>query len=242
MNHSSLERLENKVNDNKHPTITYDPRGTGLSDKPYSKEYYTLERYSGDVKKILEAEGIEKPVFWTHSMGFMPTVDYTAETRNAKQFVSVCGSHNFKETASSGFLFHAFDKVLRYFEYFGSSLQLIRRVCKSQPRDYPDQSNMGKGSLTDWNIIVDAPFSDIKAHTVSGRAINRFDISRQLRNIDQPVLLFYGNRDPMVHPKAGEYISRLAKGQCKVHILEGTHSLPMERAEEIVKLAEKFWY
>lgn len=240
MNHSSLQALEQKLNDRGFPTIILDPRGSGFSDAPHKAEYYSLDSYSSDLAKIVEQEGLEKPSFLGHSFGFMPVIRYIAQSQNAEKITGICASHNFAETAPNKLLFHLFNRVIRYTEYLGSIATQAGHLFKGTQRTYPDQSGL-RSDLDVWLSIVDAPFRDIRAHIVSGIEINKWDISQYLKEVNQPMLLIYGAQDPMVRPCAGEYMRRLV-GNCKTEIIDGTHSLPVICPDKVSRSLEKYGF
>lgn len=184
MNHSSLKSLEEGLNERGFPTIVFDPRGSGFSDAPAEAEYFSLERYSTDLKKIIAREGLEKPSFVGHSSGFIPVIDYVARTSNGDDIIGICASYKFSETSKNKILFHLFNRVLRYLEYAGCIGTQITHLLKGEHREYPDQSEMeGKSDFDVWLSIVDVPFKDVKTHIVSGIEINKWDITNQLQDI-----------------------------------------------------------
>lgn len=230
MNHNSLQSLEKGLNKKGFPTLILDPRGTGLSKAPSKLEYFSLDSYSDDLKKIIEKEGLEKPSYIGHSFGFMPIIDYISKNSNAKEITGICTSYNFSKTANK-FLFHSFDKVLRYLEYFGSAGKKLENFVKNKKRG--NQSDLNNKSDFDvWFSIVDAPFKQIKNNILNGIEINKIDITKQLKQIKVPVNLIYGTKDIMV--KKTDYIPSLIK--CNIRIIEGTHSLPVIQSDKILKI------
>lgn len=239
MNHSSLESLEQGLQEQGHPTIIFDPRGFGYSQTSAKPKYFSLERYSTDLQKIIEQEGLEKPSLTSHSFGFMPAIDYAARTQNAADITGICASYCFAETASNKFVFHLFNRFLRYTEYLGSAGLELAHLLGGGFRSYPNQSNC-KSDFGVWLSIVDVPFREIKAHTVSGIEINKWDIRSQLGHVNVPLLLIYGSNDVMVVPRAGAEISKLVKGGCTIEVIEGTHSLPIVRPEKVLGEMRKY--
>jgi pimeloyl-ACP methyl ester carboxylesterase len=242
MNHTSLQILEQGLNKRGFPTIVLDPRGFGYSKAPAQRRYFTLEKYSNDLQKIIEKESVKKPLFVTHSFGFMPVVDYVAKTSNADKIVGICASHNFHQTANSKLLFHLFNRVLRYSEYAGSIGKKFIHFLRKDKRGYTDYSQMdGKNDIDVWFSLVDVPFKEIKTHIVSGKEINRWDITEQIKNIKTQLLLIYGNKDSMVKAKAGDYIQSLSLGKTYIEVLPGTHSLPIIQPNSILKIIDKYY-
>lgn len=237
MNHSSLERIEQELNNRGYPTITFDPRGSGASDHPIPREYFKLERLSSDLEGILTTEGIEKPKFLTHSFGFMPVLDYAARTNNAEHITGVCASHNFVETSPNKFLFHLFDKVLMYHEYLASIGTLLAHKIQGTERTYCDQSDK-KSEFDLWLSIIDIPLRAAASHVIGHTEVRtNWNITEQLQKNTTPLTLIYASKDVMVLPIAGEYIKQKTTAPCKIHTVEGVpHSLPMRFPEKILDL------
>ena len=241
MDHSSLDSIERGLTERAHPTIVFDPRGQGYSDAPTKKEFYQLERFSSDLQKIVEQEGLEKPEFVTHSLGFMPVLDYVAETKNASRIIGICASPKFSETAPSKALFHVFNKALRYVDYLGSLAMKVSNTVNGNAVSYPDQSNLeGKSDFEVWKRIVNISLQRTRGNTISGTQVNKWDIANQLCHLYTPLLLIYGREDVMVRPLAGEYIKLLSRGECDVEIIKGTHSLPLTRPKEVLRVIDKY--
>lgn len=241
MNHSSLESIEKGLAERKHPAITFDPRGQGYSDAPAQKDFYQLERYSNDLQRIIEQEGIEKPEFVTHSSGFMPVVNYAAKTENADLIIGICASPKFSETTPNKVLFHIFNRGLRYADYLGALGMKISDALKGKTTKYPDQSDLeGKSDFDVWKKIVNIPFERTRVNTVSGSQIIKWDIANQLSYLSTPLLLIYGGDDTMVRPVAGEYIRLLVKGHCNVEVIEGSHSLPINKPQNVLEIIDKY--
>lgn len=241
MNHSSLEALERMLNERGNPTVIFDPRWRNYPESPIKKECYTLEKCSGDLQQIVEKEGLENPLFIGHSAGFMPIADYVARTSNACGLVGICASHKFSETTNK-IEFVLFDRFLRYGDYLGCLATGIAYKLKGEQRGYPDQSNLyDKSDFPGvWLKVTGVSFNGIRANVASGKQTDaKWDISEQLGKIDKPTVLIYGKNDIMVRPIAGEYMSKMLKGDCHAYAINGTHSLPLKSPEKIIKIIEE---
>ena len=232
-NHSALERIERGLNERGHPTIVFDARGVGYSQGPLRPEFYTLDRLSGDLQGIIEKEGIEDPSLVSHSMGFMPVIDYAARTKNVRNITGICSSYDLSKTAPHPFLFHLWNSFL-WTEYVNSALSYMGHVLKGEQREYPDLSKLlGASEVSVLRKILDIPFAEISVHFVNG-SIGKMDITPQLRGITAPMHLIYGKKDVMVRPWAGEYISQQVKGPCTIDIINGSHAVPITYPERVL--------
>lgn len=62
---------------NSYRCITHDNRGFGLSSKPESSSYFTMEKNADDAKAVYDAAGLTEPmVIVTHSLGGMVAVAF----------------------------------------------------------------------------------------------------------------------------------------------------------------------
>ncbi len=240
-NHSSLEGLEHGLNERGKSTLMFDPRGAGFSEAPGEPQYFSLNRYSGDLEMIMTQEGIEKPELFGHSFGFMPIVDYLSRTGNGKYIIAMGGSHKFSETTVNRALFHLFNHVLRYGGYINGVINQAVHFLGREKWEYSDQSGLeGASDLVVGSRIADVPFRVIKSHIVSGKEICKWDISNQLRKIRTPILLIYADDDFMVRPAAQDYMKDLVNSELQVEVLPGTHSLPIVSPNAILQTMDKY--
>ncbi len=241
LNHSSLERLEDGLHLRGIPTVVFDPRGSGYSDHPISREYFRLERLTDDLEVIAEQEGLERPCFVTHSFGFMPAVDYAVRTANAQGITGIGASHNFRRTAPNTLLFELFDKVLIHSEYIGSLGTLVGHCLSGTQRPACTDQSLSESEFQLWQSIVDIPLAQAASHVIGQRECNCWDITEQLGRLEAPVLLIHGEKDMMVRPVAGTYIEERTNAPCERYVVEGaTHSLPVFRPETVLSIMDAY--
>lgn len=235
MNHSSLESLEQKFIGEGYTTLLFDHRGVGYSDAPTQFGSYALDKFSNDLAVILSKEGIEKPAFIGHSLGFMVAVDYVVKTQNARGIAGICATPNFKDSAPSSVLFYL-NKLFRYTENIGSLMTSIEHLVKGEKRTFNDQAKLDNSSdLAILHSIVDLPLRGIRANNVCGMEIDNWDIKDQLTRLKVPLVLVYGSKDIMVLEKAGDQISKLVNVPCDLRKVEGTHAIPITNYTSILE-------
>jgi pimeloyl-ACP methyl ester carboxylesterase len=234
MNHTALEELEKGLNESGHPTLILDPRGFGYSYLPAKKELYSLDLYVDDLKRIIEQENLINPILIGHSFGFSIISKYASDIGNTKKVIGICGSHNFSETSKSKILFYSFDKFFRYFEYLGSSYCLLRHFILGRRRKYTNQNLVNGSHLEIYLSVVDVSFEEIKVHIVAGIDIAAWNITEELKKIETPLFLIYGEKDWMITKETGEKIQKLVKGECKVKTLQGVHALPIMEPKKVL--------
>ncbi len=231
-NHTSLKILAELLNTEGHPTISLDPRGTGFSDTPESKESYSLAKFSEDIKAIIELESVEKPILLGHSFGFMVLSEYVAQTENASMIIGIGASHSFSKTTVNNALLHFITPMHDIIAKFINSIAKNRDIC-------PDLSIKQKSDLMIWLSLMNAPKKRFNANLEWQKEMIKLDISEQLKKIKIPTLLVYGKEDFLVRPIAAEYIRKLVKGICKTILMEGFHSLPIKKPEAIAMAIKK---
>ncbi len=240
LNHSSLQHLEQGFNARGNPTINFDPRGSGYSDHPLSREYFKLERLSEDLEGILVKEGVQRPHIVAHSFGFMAAIDYAARTSNAAQLTGICASHHFPATAPNRLAFQIFDKLLIYTEYGGSIATSVLHTLRGEIREVPDQSRPSNPWEL-WLSIVDIPLRKAACHVIGQREVNNWDITPQLSQIQQPLLLIYGTKDRMVQQKGAVYIAQRTTAPIQIATVPGAdHSLPVLQPNSVLQILDKY--
>lgn len=233
MNHTSLETLEKGFNDRGHPTIVFDHRGTGYSEAPTDLEYYSLDRYSSDLQAIIEKEGLEKPILYTHSFGFMIGADYAARTGNIGKMIATGASHKFSDSVNP-LLFSLFGKIQPVMENVASLTSGAFHKLSGIPREYNDQNLLGVSDGRLWLSMIDVPLREAQVHVSQYKQCSKWDVSDQLKSLKNTIHLVYGKQDSMVRPYAGEKIASLVMGPCTSITVKGTHSLPTTYPQRIL--------
>ncbi len=248
MNHTSLKAQKDMLNSLGFSTVSIDARGFGLSDVPRKKDYYMLEKYSKDITNIVQAEGLERPLFVCHSVGFMPVAHYVSSSGNASGIIGICSSPCFSESAPNKFMFDLFDKVLRYAsDYAGFIISTAGHMIRLEQRpDYPDQSDLaGRGGLvSEFRAllkIADVPLRRLRTYASSGAAILGFDVRAELENIEVPILMIEAGRDLMVRPGSAKKMMEGYKGKLGIITVEGaSHSLPMHSPGSVNRIISSY--
>lgn len=237
-NHTSLETLERLLQQAGCATILMDHRGVGYSDSPTKPEFYTQDRLSDDVKRIVEQEGLKRPILLGHSIGFMAITDYALSSQNAKGIVGICASPNFAKTSKLPVFLAT---VLRRIDYSASVINSIKHLLKGGARgDMPDFSTAeGKSDFPGaWLVLNDLPFSGIRKNNTAGADIGVYDVTGQLKKLTIPLNLVYGTEDLMVPKEAGDYIKSITTAPCTVNVVNGGHSIPYTNPRAIFHAIE----
>lgn len=242
MNHSSLEAIEHEFNKKGHSTINIDPRGAGLSDKPIQKVFYTLDKFTDDLYRIIQKEGLEKPTVLGHSMGFPVAVNYASENP-IDTIIGICGPYNLKNNSANKKVTKILDKkAIRILTgKLGSLIAQSSRIYTGEKRMYPDYAQTeGKSDFDVWLRIFDVDSEQQKAYIASGQKIITWNVETQLKKISNHTILIYGNKDLFVVPETAYEIKRLLKGPFHIHILSGTHTLPTTEPIRVMNVLKNY--
>lgn len=236
VNHSSLERLEQEINNAGYPTVNFDHREAGYSAAPADARFHQLGCYTADLAGIIHQEGIERPVLLSHSFGFMPAVGYTAATGNAAHIIGIGASRNFRESARSKAAMELWRRIPHINNYVTSAALQLSHLLLRQPRGYADMSDLeGCSELAVYLKLADVAFRDLRRYDVGIKEIMKWDVSREVASIKAQFTLVYGEQDLMVPPSAAAFIASGTSAPCKVIVLPGRHGLPVTQPREVFR-------
>jgi pimeloyl-ACP methyl ester carboxylesterase len=231
-NHSSLQKISDYYNKKGHPTLLFDARAQGFSQMPKKKENYSLQKFTSDMKKILDKEKIKKPIFVTHSYSFLPVVNYAYETKNVRKIVGICTSDCLSESAPHPLLFQVFNKYLRFLTF--AAAFPINLWCYLKGSFVSDYYNInGKGDFALFVDVLKIPLNKLyPSHIMGAREVVSWNVRKQLKSLNVPVILVHAKNDFMVPCKVQKkMLSYLKKGRGK--ILKGGHALPTTNPKEV---------
>lgn len=256
VNHSAIERHAAYFNDLGYPTLLVDPIGFGLSEKSFLKsnfpiqpKYFTIDKYTDALEKILEVEGINKKYLWGHSHGFIVIAELASrKPEDVKQIIGVCASDDFMKTVGNVVFVKTFDIVLRYlFEYPGNTMVKISNLVKKKNTTYHDFAPLeGRtdfaANMYSWLKIVDTSYKGTHLNTVHGHVVDNSRLSDQItksiRHI--PAIIIYGRGDFMVSAEKASPRMRKIFDNCKILVLPGNHCLPINRPQELTAAISKY--
>jgi pimeloyl-ACP methyl ester carboxylesterase len=183
--------------------VSFDPRGHGLSDKPFGGEWYQEgKRWSGDVQSIIDALDLHKPVLAGWSLG----------GRIARQYLVDYG-----DARLSGVAFLSCRPV-EVPEVIGGGNAVLQQI------DLDDLASRIRVAATFLrNCFAIQPEDDDFAFALAYNMVCPFEIRQQigkwwtepsvseaaLRSITVPTLIVHGRDDSLILPSAAEMSARL---------------------------------
>lgn len=231
-NHTCAAELEKLLNQNGIPTIVYDMLGSGYSSAPLQRGAYTLPIMTTHLGLIIDqVKPDNPPVIIGQSCGFMNAIDYGVRYPVLKHF-GISASPNFKKTAPSTPLFHAFNSGLLQAECL---TRLALHTVTSGTEDYEGCRSDGQM----WWRGSKKSFKQSLAHVFRTREINTWDISVQLQNTKAELILVHGTKDPLVKPNAADQIKNFTEAYSEI-IQDAGHGMLTTHPKEVMKVIEKY--
>lgn len=232
--------------------LVWNYRGVGVSDLPRDPGFHALgvrpeelsiEANARDLGVIWEEEGIERTVLVGHSMGTQTTLEaYRRYPERVAALVSLAGPYRSPLRTFYGTdlaarsapvalpLLHVFPRVtlllwralIRSPLAYPAGRHLLRAAGpKARPEDM--RGYFAHLSMSD-PLIAEKMILGMHAH----------DGEELLGEIDVPVLVLHGTRDPFTPPRVAKRMAESIPGARLVFIEGGSHTLPIEHPDRIL--------
>ncbi len=232
-----------------YPTLAMDMAGHGNSSALRNSSDYTLPKMTSDLKKVVDAEGLEKMVLVCHSMGTMVGQAFAAENPEQVQaLILISGTHDFKEAFSDYQPNPALNLWARWaygsFPSFFSGIQAraVTMTAWAEPREYrPDF-----GSEQFRNISPYKFYSDLARHTperlaamdaARRMAIEEWNTQSIAPKILSPTTIVHGQYDWNVPVQAAFQLHKRIPGTSSPIIIPNAgHLLPLHYPEAIIEI------
>jgi pimeloyl-ACP methyl ester carboxylesterase len=215
-----------------HDVIIPDLRGHGRSGKP--TDGHTVEDHAADLDAVLEALNIERADVVGWSMGAVIAMHYTA-TRPARVDRLALLSPTPMMVSQEGFQ-HAipFDG--------------LRPMLRGLITDFPGTARGFAELLTapeNDASVVDLLYSlALKTNGITAAAailgIGCGDLRETIARIDRPTLVLHGERDQVVPPAAGRWVSEQIPGSRFEVLADAAHAFMLTRPDEVTPLLREF--
>ena len=208
----------------KYNVIAPDHRGYGQSDKPYGQDYSPVALAS-DIKELMDLIGISSAVIIGHSMGGTIAMQFCIQYMNKVEglvLVSTIPHRKFRNT----------EKDLAHLKEVGLETyleELVQKWMPEEPSDYIYQFALNEALKMEEHIRIS---------TVT--ALDKFDITDKLNQINVPSLILVGEQDKQTPPFYSEDMYKHINNS-ELKIIKGCgHTLPLEKPDELNKEIEQF--
>lgn len=192
-----------------HFTVVYlDQRGVGRSGSPEDNNY-AMDRLAKDFEEVREALGYESWLTLGHSFGGILQMGYSERYPEAiKGMIMVNCTINLNESACKSWLPKAAGFVGEQYSCKGDTIAVLQRMNEfgGKLRDKGIFWKMGSGATGTFETLdeISAGIENFN-YDFSNNALNYpdywVDFKPLTKNMDMPVLYFYGETDYMVGPE-----------------------------------------
>ena len=210
-----------------HHVIVIDNRGTGRSDEPEGP--YTIAGMAADVEAVLTAAGVERAHLVGASMGGMIAQQYALDHARAASLALLCTTPGGPEAEPTP------PETLE--RMFGVPAEYDERAAiryKMEPAmtaEFWASNDDLIERIVDWRLAMDAPK---EGRQNQAAAVEAFDVSDRLQELQLPTTVMHGERDRVVPIANGRL---LAEGVPEAELVTfeegGSHLFFIERADSV---------
>ncbi len=199
-----------------------DNRGTGDSDAPEGP--YTIDQLAADIRRVVEAAGVERPHLVGASMGGMIAQQY-ALSYPARSLAVLCSSPGGPdaEPTPDATLARMFDVP----DDADERAAIRHKMAPAMDAIADDDELLEQ--IIDWRLASDAPPA---ARDAQAAAVQAFDVSDRLDELRVPTLVAHGTDDRVLPVANGRLLAdRL---ECETAFVENApHLFFIEHAERV---------
>ena len=228
----------------RYRVVSFDGRGSGLSDAPVGAEAYTHLEFAADLGAVLDATGVDRAVLVGLSCGTTWTIQYAADQpERVSGVVAICPAvpltpghaerriHPFDEPLDTG---EGWAKYNRYYwqRDYRDFLQFFFEQMFHEPHSTkPIEDCVGWGLEVPTAVLVDA--------TVCQTACGRRQFADVCRQVTAPVMVIHGDEDRIRPYASGVALAELTGGEL-VTLPGGGHGPLGRDPVRINRLIEQF--
>jgi pimeloyl-ACP methyl ester carboxylesterase len=208
-------------------TIAIDFRGHGTSDKPRSADFYSLRRFTGDVREIIRKENVRQFFVVGHCLGGIVALAFHGFHPSLAEGYILIGS-TYKTPLPRTIAGNP--RVRAMFEYLTERLPAGKRNSRRR--------GMKKFfGTTDWNplrIYSDLAETSPRSYLLSAGNMFWFDGSVSLRKMGKkPLLIIQGQMDSVLGTKVARKMKSLS-GNSRLNIIpNANHILVLNNPKEV---------
>ena len=203
--------------------LRLDLRGHGESDKPV--ERYSIDALADDVRRLLDARGIDRFIPIGHSMGGMIAQKLTlAQPERVERLVLVGSVSQMVYNRSRG-LVMTLSKSVPYNTFVAINIQ---RAFKPGYSKELIKQYIAASQATPRHVVMSCY-----------DAMREFDVLDRVREIQVPVLIVHGRHDIQFPPAQARRIAANC-ANAKVEILDTGHECPVEDPQAVTDAIEAF--
>lgn len=227
--------------------VHWNYRGHGRSARPADPSAIELSDHARDLDEIRRATGVGPVILFGHSMGCQVALEaYRLRPEGVLGMVLACGSYGritytFKGTDVLAQL------LPRLIEVVDKHPEIARGLWGHLPPDVALRLALVTGEVDKSHIVPEdlLPYMkhmvdiDLPMFLRMMRSAGEHSARDLLPDVKVPVLVIAGDRDTFTPPRYAEEMAALMPS-AELHVLSGTHVIPIERKEQVAELVDKF--
>lgn len=229
-NSSAWDGVVDVVQKNGFSALVLDLRGHGLSEKRWSRKFYSVNCFVKDIGLILEKEGIEGAVVVGHSFGGSALLKYLLSSDNRVGKVVLCNSAHTVPFYYNPYLFvRVFYPVFRPLLWLVAALSFVRK----KNFDYPIYSEFA--GLSEFDLAL-KDLSGVPLRVYCWNFLLLFDYRIDLDDLksrDVGALLITSDKDGFLSSKSLVELSKIMKGSKLVMINDCDHETIIRKPEVV---------
>ena len=217
----------------RHRTVVWDNRGTGNSDVPEGP--YSMVSMARDLDTILDEVDVDEAHLVGASMGGMIAMQYALEYDRVASLTLLCTTPGGPESVpvpeeTAQQMFDVPDEL--------DEREAIRqKMAPAMSDGFRSTNDSLIEQIVDWRLETDAPE---KARVWQAAAVESFDVSDRLDDIDVPTLVVHGTADRVVPFENGELLAEGIPNVEFVAVDGGSHLFFIEDPETVTRHLEEF--
>lgn len=208
-----------------YEVLVWDNRGTGDSHAPEGP--YTMDEMAADFEAVLDAAGRDSVHVVGASMGGMIALQYALDYDRTTSLALFCTSHGGEEAVPT-----PEETQYRMFNVpeDADEREAIRwKMAPAVTDEFAEANPDIIAKIVDWRIETDA---SEEARVAQAQAIDGFDVSDRLDEIDVPTLIMHGTADDVLPAENSRQLAAGIPGS-ELELLDGApHLFFIERPDE----------
>lgn len=199
-----------------YQTIVWDNRGTGDSDEPDGP--YTMSQMAGDLEAVLDDAGVEQAHVVGASMGGMIAQQYALDFDRAATLTLFCTSHGGEESVPIPE--DTAQTIMEVPEGYDERQTIKHRMEPAVSNGFYDEQPDLVERMVDWRLAGDATEAGRNAQAA---AVQAFDVSDRVGEIELPVRLLHGDADRVVPVENGRMLAEKLPNAELFEVEDGPH-------------------
>ena len=231
--------------ENNYNVISFDFRGHGKSIKYRKYDDYTVDKFSLDIKTLLDYLGVNKCILVSHSFAVFPTLHFINENKDrilGVVFISPYFALSKMKNATLVKILLNFGILITNFtikiKSFFSKIDSVDKLKIGKHIDYSRYNGSG-----DWNIrriIADISNTNLSVYLYTILNAYDFDGEDILDKIDFPTVIIHGKKDTIIPLKYGISMWKKIKNAKLFVLYDIDHIIVLNRSEKVLEILENF--